>query len=73
MERRPFQENSELVVATWNVTTLLDRSGSDRPERRTALVGQELSRYNIDVAALSETRLADEGQLTEDGCGYTFF
>ena len=30
----------------------------------TALVGKEHSRYNIDIAALSETRLADKGQLT---------
>ena len=57
----------------WNVRTLLDRSGSGRPERRTAVVGKELSRYIIDITALSETRLADEGQLTEAGCGYTFF
>ena len=31
-------------------------------------------RHNyIDIAALSETRLANEGQLTEAGGGYTFF
>ena len=53
-----------------NVRTLMDRSGSDRPEKRTALVGKELSRYGIDIAALSETRL--EGQVTESGCGYNF-
>ncbi|CAH1259012.1 PKD1L3 [Branchiostoma lanceolatum] len=29
--------------------------------------------YNIDIAALSETRLAEEGSLTEEGEGYTFF
>ena len=51
----------------------MDRSGSDRPERRMALVGKELSRYGIDIAALSETRLADDGQVAESGCGYTFF
>ena len=62
-----------LVVGTWNVRTLLDRVGTDRPERRTALVARELLRYNIDIAALSETRFADEGQLTEAGSGYTFF
>uniref|UniRef100_H3AWN5 Endonuclease/exonuclease/phosphatase domain-containing protein n=1 Tax=Latimeria chalumnae TaxID=7897 RepID=H3AWN5_LATCH len=33
----------------------------------------ELSRYNIDIAALSETRCADEGHLREEGGGYTFF
>ena len=54
-EHRPSLEQSVLVVEAWNVRTLLDRSGSDRPERRTALVGKELSRYGIDIAALSET------------------
>ncbi|KAJ4918209.1 hypothetical protein JOQ06_023050 [Pogonophryne albipinna] len=57
-----------------NVRTLLDSYGSsDRPHRRTALVAAELSRYNIDIAALSETRILDEGSLTEEGMGYTFF
>ena len=61
------------MIGAWNVRTLMDRSGSDRPERRTALVGKELSRYGTDIAALSKTRLADEGQVAESGCGYTFF
>ncbi|KAJ4935851.1 hypothetical protein JOQ06_017378, partial [Pogonophryne albipinna] len=51
----------------------LDLTASDRPHRRTALVAAELSRYNIDIAALSETRILDEGSLTEEGMGYTFF
>jgi hypothetical protein len=33
----------------------------------------ELDRYDIDIAALSETRLADQGQLIEKGVGYTFY
>ena len=53
--------------------TLLDTAGTERPERRTALIAKELARYNADIVALSETRLAEEGQLTEDGGGYTFF
>lgn len=32
-----------------------------------------MARYNIDIAALSETRLAGEGELCERGAGYTFF
>ena len=51
----------------------MDNTRADRPERRTALVASELSRYGIEIAALSETRLAEEGQLTETGAGYTFF
>ena len=46
---------------------------ADRPERRTALVARELARYHVDIAALCETRRANEGQLTEDGGGYCFF
>ena len=48
-------------------------SNSDRPPRRTALVAAELRRYNIDIAAISETRLPGEDSLTEMGEGYTFF
>ena len=51
--------------------TLLD--GDNRPVRRTAMVAQALAAYDVDVAALSETRLAGEGSLTEVGQGYTFY
>ena len=60
-------------MGAWNVRTLLDRDDADRPQRRTALIGKELARYGIDVAALSETRLAGEGELCERGSGYTFY
>ena len=62
-----------MVIGAWNIRTLLDRDQTMRPERRTALVSKELARYNIEIAALSETRLPNEGQLTESGTGYTFF
>ena len=51
----------------------MDSSGSDRPPRRKALVGRELDRYKVETAALSETRLAEEGLLKDVGAGYTFF
>ena len=51
----------------------MDSAGSDRPQRRTALVGRELGRYGIEIAALSETRLAEIGEIKEVGAGYTFF
>lgn len=51
----------------------MDSNDSDRPQRRTALIASELARYNIDIVALSETRLAGEGELSERGQGYTFF
>ena len=63
----------KMNVATWNVRTLLDRGESSNAERRTAIVARELARYNVDIAALSETRLSGENQLSEKGAGYTFF
>ena len=53
----------------------MDSAGPDRPQRRTALVGRELGRYGIEirVAALSETRFAEIGEIKEVGAGYTFF
>ena len=50
----------------------MDSAGSDRPQRRTALVGRELGRYGIEIAALSETRFAEIGEIKEVGAGYTF-
>ncbi|BHF72079.1 hypothetical protein SprV_0401514200 [Sparganum proliferum] len=50
-----------------------DNPRSNRPERRTALVARELARYKVDIAALSETRFSEQGQLEEVGAGYTFF
>ena len=61
-----------LTIGAWNVRTLMDSSSSDRTERRTALVGRELDQYKVEIAALSETRLA-EGLLKEVGADYTFF
>lgn len=63
----------KMVFGAWNVRTLLDNDGNLCPERKTAVVARELGRYNIDVAALSETRLADEGELVELRGGYTFY
>jgi len=62
-----------LCVAAWNIRTLLDSASNNRPQRRTALVAAELQRCNFDIAALSETRLSDEGSRTGVGGGYTFF
>ena len=47
-----------LTIGAWNVRTLMESSGSDRPQRRTAIVGRELDRYKVETAALSETSLA---------------
>ena len=59
------------MVASWNVCTLQDTGLGAR--RHTALIACELARYNIDIAALSETRLPDEDFLVEMGTGCTSF
>ena len=52
---------------------MLDTTDSDCPERRSALIGYELFRLNIDIAALSEIRLPGEGSHEEHGAGYTLY
>lgn len=52
--------------------TLLDCDIVSKPQIRTTIVANELSRYNIDITTLSETRLAKEGSVTEYN-GYIFF
>lgn len=60
-----------LRLAEWNVKTLMDRAGSKRPELQTSLEAKELSRYDIDIAALGETRLPLHDSIADNG--YTFF
>ena len=62
-----------LKIGAWNVRTLMDSAGSGRPQRKTALVGRELGRYGIEIAALSETRFEEIGEIKEVGASYTFF
>ena len=48
----------EVFIAKWNVRTLMDNVTSSKPERQTALIAKNLSRYRVDIAALRKTRLA---------------
>ena len=57
--RKSQTKKATTNFGAWNVRTLMD--ADSRPERMTAIVGHELARYNIAVAALSETRRADTG------------
>ena len=52
---------------------MLDKTDSNRPERRSALIAHELSRLNVDIAALSEVGFPEEGSLQEHSAGYTLF
>ena len=55
------------------IANLLDTNIVKRPERRTVLLAMELNRYDIDIAALSKTPLANIGYIVEVNAGYTFF
>ncbi|VDM06483.1 unnamed protein product [Schistocephalus solidus] len=50
-----------------------DNPRSNRPDRRTTLVARKLARYKVNIAAPSETRFSEQGQLEEVGAGYAFF
>ena len=43
----------------------MDSNQNVRPERKTVILAREVQRYHIDIAGLQETRLSDEGQVTE--------
>ncbi|VDL90033.1 unnamed protein product, partial [Schistocephalus solidus] len=64
---------SPLTLAAWSVHFLLDKPRGSQPKRRTSQVTQELARYKVGIATLSETKFAEQGQLEEVGAGYTFF
>ena len=54
-----------------NVQTLTDSENTFK--RRIAIIARVLKQQDIAFAALNETRLSDESQLTEDGADYTFY
>ena len=62
----------KLNISCCNVHTLIDNPESSSPTRKTALICKESDRYNVDIAALSET-LADDGQIKNIGSSYTIF
>ena len=62
-----------LKLACWNIRTTLDKTESNRPERRSALIAHELSKLNVDIAALSKVCFPEEGSLQEHSAGYTLF
>ncbi|GAB1599691.1 hypothetical protein Ahia01_000246500 [Argonauta hians] len=62
-----------LLLASWNVRTMLDTNLGSRPEHRSALVACELSRLGIDITDRSEVRFPDEGSLREQGAGFNLY
>ncbi|VDM02214.1 unnamed protein product [Schistocephalus solidus] len=61
------------VADTHSYTDDQDNPRSNWSEWRMALFARELARYKVDIAALSETRFSEQGQLEEVGAGYTIF
>ena len=64
--RRPL---SAIKLASWNVRTMCPGM-TDNPQqvndaRKTAIIDRELKRLNIDIAALQETRLPENGSIRE--------
>ncbi|XP_012937735.1 uncharacterized protein LOC106011717 [Aplysia californica] len=55
------------------MTTGLDTTNLEKTEdiRKTAIIDRELTRLNVDITALQETRLANSGTIRERN--YTFF
>ena len=62
-----------LKLACWNIRTMLDKTDSNQPEHCSALIVHELSRLDVDIAALSEVCFPEEGSLQEHSTGYTLF
>ena len=66
VENQPGRRRRQLLTtAQRNVRTLIDRETADRPERRTALIAMVLAKYNIDIAALCETRFSKSDSLND--------
>ena len=73
--RKTYKVNSSirqrpLVVESWNVRTLQDTGLGAR--RRTGLIACELARYNIDIAAISETNFPVKVSLQKWGLATHF-
>ncbi|VDL90003.1 unnamed protein product [Schistocephalus solidus] len=65
--------NAPVAASTWYPALTCGSSKSNRPERRMVLGARELGRYKVHIAALSEDRFSEQGQMEEVGAGYTFF
>ena len=65
------KRTANLKVACWNIHTMQDSEA--HPQQRSALVARELAWLDIEIAAHSKVRFAEQGSLREDGAGYTLF
>ena len=73
MKNNQKNSTTKMKIACWNVRTMMDSEAAECPHRRSALVAREIARLDIDIAALSEVRFADQGSLIEHGAGYCLY
>ncbi|KAJ7413922.1 hypothetical protein WISP_87626 [Willisornis vidua] len=66
-----FELDQDTTIA--KTVTMIGIAYNGCLEHYSALIAHELSRLNIDIAALSEVRLHEKGSLKEHGAGYTFY
>ena len=75
IEDKPKKAGQRLRIASWNVRTMTPGLEADLTDitdtRKMGIIAKELSRLNIDIAALQETRIEEEGNYKEKE--YTFF
>ena len=68
---RRHPDSQFINAASWNVRTLMESKRS--AARPSAIVSRELARSDIDIAALSETRILGDSEFKEPLGGYTFY
>ncbi|XP_026746155.1 craniofacial development protein 2-like [Trichoplusia ni] len=77
--KRKHRSSSEDVAYEFDESSssesnsVADNDVSALAERKPSLIARELARYNIDIAAISETHLSDTGELSEHLGGYTYY
>ena len=68
-EQNKTKKAPALILGTWNVSTMTPGFSGDLQEvnnaRKTAVIDRELSRLQMDIVALQESRLPETGSLRE--------
>ena len=75
LKQQKTKKYPALRFASWNVRTMCPVISDDlqqvKDSRKTAIIDRELTRLDVSIAALQETRLATSGCLKEEN--FTFF
>lgn len=71
--KKTTPKERRLKVACWNIPKMQDFNENDRPHKCLALVARKLAHLDINIAALSKVKFAEQGSLTEEEAGYTLY